>query len=326
MKKLLENKSLFIVILVVTFALGWIVRDSFLNSVEEKIYPVREDSSRYQYINPLIFLDNSENVYEELEPLKDEVREYIDKEVSEKRVERVAFYFRDLNSAKWTGVYPDEKFVPSSTLKVATLMVYLREVEDDSNLMTQKLFYKKNSREKQNYPPSSELKDGYYSVGELMGQMLIESDNAAAQALHDYKLDKYTEFYDVLRLPLPPQELTNYMSPREISRIFRALYSSTYLLHSYSEQALELLTKTKFEKGLTQNIDSNIKIAHKFGEHTVYYKDNTSPDYQLHDCGIVYYPEKPYFICVMTEGKDLKNLESIIGHISSLTYHFVKSN
>jgi len=204
-------------------------------------------------------------------------------------------------------------------------MVYLRVAESDEAVMQKKLFYQKNPNEKQNYPPTSELENGYYSVSRLLGQALIESDNAAAVALLQVREKEFNELYATLRLPAKPVKLDDYMSPREVSRIFRSLYSSTYLLDSYSEQALQFLVETHFNDGLTQGVPEEIEIANKFGEHTVYYANNKeSPDYELHDCGIVYYPKKPYFICVMTKGKNLESLENIIKEISSKTFEFVK--
>ena len=311
---------------ILIFIIGWFAHSILENNPETaRAYPVRQDSSKYQYINTLILIDNSTTIYEELNPLRDEVKKYIDNEILDRRAERISFYFRDLNNSMWTGVNPDDKFVPASILKVVTMMVYLRAAEEDPNVMNQKLFYRKNSNERQNYPPSAELESGYYGVGRLIGQSIIESDNAAASALYENRAGEYPELYNALRLPYQPEKLSDYMSPRQVSNIFRALYGSTYLLNTYSEQLLEFLTQTKFNKGITQGVDLNIKVAHKFGEHTVYYPNNVHPpDYQLHDCGIVYYPEKPYFICVMTEGKNLENLEKIIGNISSITFKFVK--
>ncbi len=316
----------FVIILV---ALGWVAHTGLVryshSSQNSGITQVREDSLRFKYINPLIYIDNSDYTYEELDPLKKQVEEYINKEISNKNAERVSFYYRDLNKGMWTGVHPDDKFVPASILKVMTVMVYLRAAEDNPNVINEKLLYK-NTNDKLNYPPSVKLKDGYYDVRTLIGQSIVESDNDAEYALYQNKVAEHDALYNILRMPAPSKEITNFISPTQISRIFRSLYSSSYLLNSYSEQTLEFLTQTKFNKGITQHIPPDIKVAHKFGEYADYHSKNTSPNFQLHDCGIVYYPEKPYFICVMTEGKKIENLEKIIGDISAMTLEFVKQS
>jgi len=313
-------------IILIVFVLGLFI-GMYLKSFSKvpMVYPVRENSTKYNYINPIILIDNSKVTYKELNPLKDDVEKYINKEISSQEAERISFYFRDMNSSAWTGVNADDKFYPASILKVVTMMTYLRSAEDDPNIMNQKLFYKNYPIDEQNYPPSLTLSDGYYNIGRLLGQSIIESDNSAEKALYENKVNEHLEALRILRLPAPPTPLADFMSPREVSNIFRSLYGSTYLLDSYSEQALGFLTQTNFKQGLNQGVDSNIKIAHKFGEYTIDQKDDTAtPDYELHDCGIVYYPQKPYFICVMTEGKKFADLEKIIGQISSITFSYIK--
>jgi hypothetical protein len=222
-------------------------------------------------------------------------------------------------------VYPDDKFVPASLLKVMTIIVYLRNAENDPSIMNKKLFYKKTFDKNQKYPPRIRLADGYYTVRRLIDQTITQSDNDASYTLYKYKEKEHNELYNALRLPIPPKNLENFMSPRDVSAIFRALYGSTYLLNDYSEQALELLTMTTFKEGIIKGVDPDIKVSHKFGEYSTHYEDGVSPpDYQLHDCGIVYYPRQPYFICVMTEGKDFSILENLISEVSSLTLDFVK--
>jgi beta-lactamase class A len=325
-RQLMFKRNINIGLILIALILGWFGHDLYsVNNSKGEIAQVREDSSRFKYINPLIYIDNSHHVYEELNPLKEQLEEYTNNQIEDNKITKASVYYRDLNTGVWTGVNPDDKYVPASILKVATMMVYLREIEDNQNIMNERLLYKKNIDERQNYPPTYELEDGYYPVSKLLGQALVESDNAAERALSQARPQGYNELYAALRLPVRQLRLDDFMSPRDVSRIFRSLYSSTYLLNSYSEQALEFLTKTNFNKGITAAIDSDVQIAHKFGEHTVYHLDpRKTPDYQLHDCGIVYYPGNPYFICVMTEGKNLANQEKFISEISAIAYSFVK--
>jgi beta-lactamase class A len=86
-----------------------------------------------------------------------------------------------------------------------------------------------------------------------------------------------------------------------------------------SSKALELLTKTVYDKGLRAGVPEDIKIAKKFGERTYWDRDA----FQLHDCGIIYHPSKPYILCVMTKGDSFSQLEKIIQDISSLVYQTV---
>ena len=324
-----RNHKISLFVLAMAFLMGWITSTLYIKVSGEASGPevaqIREDSPKYKYINPLLYVDNSNSEFEELNGLKRDMERHIEAQVAENKIDAASFYYRDLNSGAWTGVNPDDKYVPASILKIGTLITYLRLIEDDPNIMNEKLLYKKNPNEKQNYPPSAELEEGYYDVGKLLGQSIIESDNAAHFALTIPRERELGETFAALRLPIPPTKLKDFMSPKEVSVLFRSLYSSTYLLSAYSEQALELLTRTKFNEGITRGVDPNIPVAHKFGEHTVYSLDpQKTPGYQLHDCGIVYYPTRPYFICVMTKGKNLENMKKVISDISAKTFNFVK--
>ena len=314
------NRGLTALALVACILFGWYLNSSF-HSIESvhSISQVRENSPEYQFINPLLYIDNSSVVYTELDPLKHDLERYVEREIFHKRAEKVAVYYRELNSGVWVGVNPDEKFVPASILKVANLITYLRLAEDEPDIMERRVYYEKNPNDRQNYPPTKVLESGYYPVRELLGQSIIESDNAAARALSTPIEKEIGKLFISLNLPMFPYDASDFMSPREVSRIFRTLYSSTYLLNSYSEQALKLLTQTKFSKGITQGIGDKVKVAHKFGERVNGTNDRID-SIELHDCGIVYVPENPYLLCIMTRGKDLLSLESAIASISKLVY------
>jgi hypothetical protein len=314
----------------VLMAIGWGGHSFYISNrltpIPANGTQVREDSGRYQFINPLLYIENASTTFHELDPLKEKYQETINSYIAQGLADKVSVYYRDLNSGIWTGVGEDELYVPGSILKVATLIVYLKIAEDDPNIFNQELPYDSTKNDDQYYAPQEQLETGNYKVTTLLGHSIIESDNAAYLALSLPIQKELAEFYKTLRIEVPATgPARDFRSPREISRIFRALYSSTYLSESYSEQALELMSKTTFTKGLVAGVAAGTPISHKFGEHSVFYLDPAkTPDYQLHDCGIIYYPSKPYFLCVMTKGKKFENLEQVISGLSKLTYSLVK--
>jgi hypothetical protein len=120
-------------------------------------------------------------------------------------------------------------------------------------------------------------------------------------------------------------------SPQEYSHMFRALYNGSYLSHEASERALNLLSKTTFTDGLVAGVPANTIVSHKFGERSPWLEDHASSASeenvnQLHDCGIVYFPSHPYFLCVMTKGQagvDFPLLATVIQDISRVTWEHV---
>ena len=120
-------------------------------------------------------------------------------------------------------------------------------------------------------------------------------------------------------------ETDDAMSPKTMSSFFRILYNASYLNSVFSDMALKLLAKTSFVDGLVAGVPSDVFVAHKFGERTIHINETGEVVLrELHDCGIVYYPQKPYILCVMTQGMDFAKLKSAISQISSLTYQSVK--
>jgi beta-lactamase class A len=286
---------------------------------------VRENSQEYRYINPILYTDNSDIKYRQLNPLKNKFADYIEKIKRNGNADRISVYFRDLSTNMWTGVGEDELYVPSSMLKTLTLIMYLKLAENDPYIFDEQLFYKKSVNQNAHYPPTETLEDGMYDTRVLIGRSIIYSDNDAHDALTAVVEKKLDNFYAEMKLPKRPDKLQDFFSPRAMSRIFRTLFNSSYLSESYSEQAMELLAKTVFVKGLVSGVEPGIAIAHKFGEYTKY------PDvpqgkisHQLHDCGIIYYPDKPYVLCVMTEGNNFDNLETAISDISKIAFLYVK--
>ena len=88
--------------------------------------------------------------------------------------------------------------------------------------------------------------------------------------------------------------------------------------------ALKLLSKTTYKEGIVKGVPDNFATSHKYG---IFIKDEqtSESEKELHDCGIVYYPEHPYLLCVMTKGTDLSLLQTTIADISEKTYKVVDS-
>jgi hypothetical protein len=97
---------------------------------------------------------------------------------------------------------------------------------------------------------------------------------------------------------------------------FRVLYNASYLGKQLSEWALATLAQSEFREGIVAGVPPAVPVAHKFGEH----KDVATGEVQLHDCGIVYVPEHPYLLCVMTRGASFEHLDDAIASTSRLIF------
>ena len=296
---------------------------------------VREISPDYKFIDPLIGVETDQSLYPEYSALDAQMNAYIAQAKADGTANSISIYFRDEKSGHWTGVNENETYEPSSMLKVAVMIAYLRASSNQASMqntttqdiLAKKLYYPGTDISGLHYPPSHILPPGYYSAQDLINAMIIDSDNSAATTLLDSVQDEFQNVYDDFRLPpTPGAQVGDYMTAKSYSLIFRSLYNAAYLSRRLSDQSLELLAQSDFTKGLVAGVPAGTVVAHKFGEHTYALADGTPISHELHDCGIVYYPSKPYLLCVMTKGSDFSNLEKVISGISNLVYTSVDSS
>ena len=276
----------------------------------------------YELINPLIDCDNFSSINnQELFLFKNDMVKLIDKDKNA-NLKDVSVYFRDLNNGAWFGVDENADFSPASLLKVPVMMAYLKKADDNEAFLNTKLKYAHTFTEElsQNIKPTKSIELGKeYSIDELLKYMIVYSDNNAKNVLLEGidSLD-LNQIYTDLGVNIPGTTgMEDYMSVKDYAAFFRILYNASYLDKDMSQKALELLSQSDFLQGLTSGIPKDVKIAQKFGERKM---DDIT---QLHDCGIVYYPKKPYLLCVMTRGNDFNYQAKVIGQISKTVYDSV---
>ena len=316
-------------ILIVGGVFGYLInRTSSINVAANQIIPteVRENDTQYQFINPLLYVGTSKDLYTtQYQGLLSSLNTYISSVVSSNQTTDVSVYYRDMNTGHWTGIDENELYRPSSMLKVLTLMSTLRLAEDGTIALSDTLHYTPGDTSLQYYPPNDNLATGTYSVQDLLGAMTLYSDNGADLALlsNDRIDNEYTSLYKIFRLPVAISSTEDFMSARSYSAIWRTLYNATVLSDNTSEQVLHLLSLSTFKDGLVAGLPASTTIAHKFGEFTDKDINGLVIDHELHDCGIIYYPNHPYLLCIMTRGNDFPTLASVIANISKIIYTYV---
>ncbi len=291
--------------------------------------PVRANNNNYQFINPVLFYKvPSSALLPEYEPLADAIQAKIKDLKESGRADSISVYYRDMNEARWVGMEQSKKYSPASLLKIVVMMVYMKQSEIDSSAMKRWITYSKDietvASQAVPYSQKSELSLGQaYTIENLIGRMIINSDNGATYAL----LSKINEealhqLYMDLGLNDPAGQKDYKISAQEYSFFFRVLYNATYLNKETSEQALAILAKTTFMEGIAGGLPPSVIASHKYGE-SVGADSQGISSVELHDCGIVYASTKPYFLCVMTQGSDLEGLKEVIKEVSGVVYRYV---
>lgn len=253
---------------------------------------------------------------------------YLDEQKKIGTINRVSIFFRDLMTGPTFGISEKENFAPASLLKLPLFMSYLN-TNKGKEILNQKIAFRGNANVlEQTASMSTILKENNdYTVKELLNNMITDSDNVSYlllfQALDKLANEKGFLEQTMIELGLvsPRRPTEDTISVKSYASLFRQLFNASYLTPEMSEYALGVLTKSSYKKGLTSGIPSNIKIAHKYGERS----GTSSEAKQLHDCGVVYYPKNPYLLCIMTQGTDFLEMESVIQEISRKVYDEIDS-
>lgn len=272
--------------------------------------PINEPTDEYLFLSPFAKDDHTE--IPTIEKFKASV-----KPILENLNLEISFYFRDLNNGPWFTLNGQSKFDGASLLKIPILITFYKAAETSPALLENEITYDQQLREyDQEFNHSLKLGQKY-TVEQLLNHMIVDSDNAS--------LDLLIKFAEEQKITPGLQQTIEYLgfvqqdglvTTNQYASLLRILYNAEYLSPSMSEQALELMTRSNYDDGLTKYLPNDILVAHKYGVRQFL----QSNERQLHDCGIIYKPDHPYIFCVMTRGKELNEQAEIIAKLSEKAY------
>lgn len=287
-------------------------------------------SEKYELLNPQLDCETKQVIRKtEYTSLQLNVEKYIKDLIELKKVTSVSVYYRDLVQGPTFGIDEYNVFVPASLLKLPLLITYLNIADEDKKILTRKASYSAvNNEVTQERDIEQQIKPKtLYAISELLSRMIVYSDNLSygllVKSLEKAYPNKnlYINTLKELGLVNPENTSESNFTVKSYSSLFRQLYNASYLSPKMSDYALQLLTKSTYKDGLVAGVPNTVKIAHKYGEREGLENGET----QLHDCGIVYYPQNPYVLCVMSRGSDSAQLSNILKTISKKVYDEVNS-
>ncbi len=283
--------------------------------------------SGFAFISPLLMCNNVKN-FPEYGELSKRVEKVIDDNVEAGNISKASTFFIDFSSGNWSDTYPNEKYYPSSLGKIPIMMAYYELAQKDPQILGQKITYPMNAtdlNQSQDIPPKHAIARGMtYSIDYLISYMIIDSDNNATDLLYrNIDTNSLVNIYHELGIPLEgTTTISNldFVNPQQVSTLFRVLYNSTFLSREYSERALDLMSRSTFTKGIVKGVPEKVVVTHKLGLVGVAPNGRVS-EHELHDCGIVYAPNHPYALCIMTRGSaPISGMEDTISQISKTVY------
>ncbi len=326
-KLIISGILLFILGVLLASAFWYYHNQKKLKDLSSQIIPLRQNNNPYQYINPLLGYN-----------VPSDVKEFNEYKLLEQKIsgnlknvglDDYSVYFRDLTLGRWTGINENSNFSPGSMMKVAIMVAYFKQAENDPGILQQQFLYSSSTVDEVSGVPfsaPSNLQVGKsYTVENLIEAMIINSDNGAKDVLINH-IDQrsFVEVHTDLGLPNPADGGDYKITAKEYAILLRVLYNATYLSRADSEKALQILSQAQYDPGLVAGVPTGTGIAQKYGE-AIEGQNSLNPEIVLSDCGVVYQNSHPYILCAMTKGKDLNKLNQALATISKTVWDEVNS-
>ena len=313
-----------IVVILASFALGGVLVWIFVYSDSPQ---KRACGSMYSFLSKEIDCENIDEKVNHIENLHGGFQKIINEEKEARHIIRASIFYRDLNTRRWFGINDIDKFYPASLVKLPIAILYFKMAELNPSVFDQRLKIPEDigDNSDQHYQPSNPLLPGNsYTIKEMVEHMLEYSDNAPFSTLADSAGIMREKVFSDLNVYEPPVGEENEgawsVTARNYANIFRMLYNASYVNADSANRILSILSQSSFTNGLVAGVPKGVIVSHKFGEAAGVDRDNNVQSLILNDCGIIYKPEAPYILCVMSEGYNYPDLEKFIQRLSREAY------
>lgn len=262
-----------------------------------------------------------------------DLRAWIEKQRQAGGVSKIAVYFRDLRSGPLFGIDENEGFVPASLLKLPIVLTFMDAAGDLPDLLSTQVRYSRDGVTHFEMPRQIEasatgMSDGQTcTIEDLLRHTIVHSDNLSYYLLLEHMNHvvpdggaRIARTFQELGIVDPRTFADEVVTVRGYASLLRMLYNVSYLDIEGSEKVLSWLASSTFTTGIGAGVPEGVVVANKFGE-----RELGADVRQLHDCGIVYFPDNPYLLCVMTRGSDWKRLHEAIAGVSRLVWDEVNA-
>lgn len=273
----------------------------------------KERAEDLPYLSKRIFTENQNDILINFVPLREAMREYVGKQDG-----KLGVYFEYLPSGTSVGVNDQMEVRFASLVKVPVVMAVYKQIELGKLGLDQEL----TVAETDINPLFGELwKKGAgtkVTVREAVRLSLVESDNTATRVLFSaLPTGAIDDVFDSLDIPKDKTVDVHVISPKNYTSLLRSLYLSSYLRKEHSNEILNILTQTKFSDRLAASVPLGVKVAHKIGVF-----DEPGKEKIFSDCGIIYFPNRPYALCVMAMGQE-EEAREYMRRLSKMVYGYI---
>jgi beta-lactamase class A len=295
------------------------------------------------FTNPYLECPGVSGADNRLNSARSEILNFIkDQEVNDDSL-NVSVYARDLNNGPWIGINERALYESASLMKVPVMMMLLKQVEMGQLFLNDTVVYEPDTLDPTRTINNEAVEavalmeaGEEYTISDLINRMVAYSSNEAFFTLLQITdIDDRNSFEKAVGVNWLEPDYPAEVSVKNYSGFFRVLYNATYLNRETSEWALSVLAGTRFDFALKAGAPEGVMVANKYGNQELYKDSDKILESRnelflsrktrfLHDCGIVYHPDNPYALCVMTSSAEKSNiaLAEMIASISSIVYSY----
>jgi beta-lactamase class A len=304
-------------IVVVSILIGGIL-GVMLGSFVPKTTPIQPPiqpslSSQFPLLSKRIAIYDDTDRLIHFVPLRRDLRSFIATQSS-----TFAVYFEYIPTGNNIGVNDTQPFAYASLLKVPLVLTVYKKIEQGTTKLTDKLTITEKTIDKRFGTLWQKGIGTNISVAEAIKLTLTESDNTAYQLLRTLvTAEEFAAIFKNLDIPLSIEKGEPVVTAKNFTSILRSLFFSSTLTEESSQAIFQLLTQSTFVSGIRKPIPANIPVAHKMG-----IRQETD---SLSDCGVVYLPNRPYFLCAVSINDTSPQAEATIQAISKKVYDYVNN-
>lgn len=286
---------------------------------------IHSRNSNYKFINPLLAIDMPQKQFLASLPIQNKIKTLIDDSTQKGEIVEGSVYFSELESGRWAGVNESIQFSPGDLLRTALMIAYFKNAESTPGLLEQTLMY--HSISSTPIIDASELQDGQlFTIREFIHDMMVNENTNSSNILYEnINRQSLDDVFTDLGIDFNEDKLTgDYLSTKQYALMLRVLYNATYLNRADSEMVLSILGETNNTVGIAAGLPNDIAVAHEF--HLRHLSEKNNSLIEGHDCGIIYFPDHHYQLCVMGTSHKADTLTALFNDISQLIYKDLKAS
>jgi len=295
----------FYVVLIIIVIANVIILFFYFNQRSQTV----ETKKEHPLLNPIRHIVDKKDMIVNVQSLREEINSIYANNPY------ISIYFEFLNTGSNIVVNKDAEFFPASLSKLPLAMTVVKKIERGEWKWENELVLMPTDKDDRFGELYKKPVGTKISIEELIREILINSDNTAyTMILRNLEPDEFENTQKNLGLD---SFFSNEgkISAKNYTVILRSLYNSSYLEIENSEKLIKFMSESNTNEFLSQGLPKNIVFSHKVGI-------SNEKDVYL-DAGIVYLPNRPYFLIVMVNTNDEKKAQQEMKLISEKIYNYV---